>query len=556
MRGFHPASSIFLRQRDFRVVASPAGDARRASVDRARGHNATRIPPADRPRARRPHAAVFEARARRPASNLRVTAPRRGRRSTPSREGRGRGFCVGRVGADPSERRRWRPRANPSGSSSGTSARCSASERPAKRCKMVRARVRPKAVPPRLPREEPDQHAVASRVSLRPRSDRRADFSDPPSLAADIISAVEFDKSGEQLATGDRGGRVVLFERVHPSKASVEAMRRDHGDDGSPFVPPVEYRYLTEFQSHEPEFDYLKSLEIEEKINTLRWCHQGANSSRFIISTNDKTIKLWKVFEKQLQCVSDFNLDAHAKRAGGAVHALGPNTPGKSPGSSANGSFGGDLRIPSVASTDVVFSARTRRTFGNAHAYHINSLSVNSDCETYISADDLRVNLWHLESSSNSFNIVDIKPENMEDLTEVITSAEFHPLKCNLFAYSSSKGSVRLADMRANALCRALQDVRRGGVPGRAVLLQRDHRVHLRRQVLGRRAIHPLPRLPHRQALGHQHGTRAGGHVQGPRSPTIETVRPVRVRRHLRQVSVLHLGRRGVASADRRSTDG
>lgn len=318
---------------------------------------------------------------------------------------------------------------------------------------MVRARVRPKAVPPRLPREEPDQHAVASRVSLRPRSDRRADFSDPPSLAADIISAVEFDKSGEQLATGDRGGRVVLFERVHPSKASVEAMRRDHGDDGSPFVPPVEYRYLTEFQSHEPEFDYLKSLEIEEKINTLRWCHQGANSSRFIISTNDKTIKLWKVFEKQLQCVSDFNLDAHAKRAGGAVHALGPNTPGKSPGSSANGSFGGDLRIPSVASTDVVFSARTRRTFGNAHAYHINSLSVNSDCETYISADDLRVNLWHLESSSNSFNIVDIKPENMEDLTEVITSAEFHPLKCNLFAYSSSKGSVRLADMRANALC-------------------------------------------------------------------------------------------------------
>jgi serine/threonine-protein phosphatase 2A regulatory subunit B len=82
---------------------------------------------------------------------------------------------------------------------------------------------------------------------------------------------------------------------------------------GGPPAPPVEYRYLTEFQSHEPEFDYLKSLEIEEKINTLRWCHQGANSAHFLISTNDKTIKLWKVFEKQMQCVSDFNLDAHAK---------------------------------------------------------------------------------------------------------------------------------------------------------------------------------------------------------------------------------------------------
>ena len=31
-----------------------------------------------------------------------------------------------------------------------------------------------------------------------------------------------------------------------------------------------EYRYLTEFQSHEPEFDYLKSLEIEEKINQVQ----------------------------------------------------------------------------------------------------------------------------------------------------------------------------------------------------------------------------------------------------------------------------------------------
>lgn len=29
------------------------------------------------------------------------------------------------------------------------------------------------------------------------------------------------------------------------------------------------HRYLTEFQSHEPEFDYLKSLEIEEKINKV-----------------------------------------------------------------------------------------------------------------------------------------------------------------------------------------------------------------------------------------------------------------------------------------------
>jgi serine/threonine-protein phosphatase 2A regulatory subunit B len=50
-------------------------------------------------------------------------------------------------------------------------------------------------------------------------------------------------------------------------------------------------------------------------------------------------------------------------------------------------------------------------------------------------------------------DIVDIKPVNMEELTEVITAAEFHPVHCNYFAYSSSKGTIKLADMRESALC-------------------------------------------------------------------------------------------------------
>lgn len=48
---------------------------------------------------------------------------------------------------------------------------------------------------------------------------------------------------------------------------------------------------------------------------------------------------------------------------------------------------------------------------------------------------------------------MDIKPANMEELTEVITAAEFHPHHCNTFVYSSSKGTIRLCDMRTSALC-------------------------------------------------------------------------------------------------------
>lgn len=66
--------------------------------------------------------------------------------------------------------------------------------------------------------------------------------------------------------------------------------------------------------------------------------------------------------------------------------------------------------------------ARCSRVYANAHAYHINSVSMSSDRETFLSADDLRVNLWHLDNSSCCFNILDIKPSNMEDLTEVRNS--------------------------------------------------------------------------------------------------------------------------------------
>jgi serine/threonine-protein phosphatase 2A regulatory subunit B len=46
---------------------------------------------------------------------------------------------------------------------------------------------------------------------------------------------------------------------------------------------------MTEFQSHSSEFDYLKSIEIEEKINKIRWL-QPQNKNQFLLSTNGKDL--------------------------------------------------------------------------------------------------------------------------------------------------------------------------------------------------------------------------------------------------------------------------
>lgn len=48
---------------------------------------------------------------------------------------------------------------------------------------------------------------------------------------ADTLTAVEFDKGGDFLATGDQGGRVVLFARVHAPEKSRPRTGTNPGDD-------------------------------------------------------------------------------------------------------------------------------------------------------------------------------------------------------------------------------------------------------------------------------------------------------------------------------------
>lgn len=64
------------------------------------------------------------------------------------------------------------------------------------------------------------------------------------------------------------------------------------------------------------------------------------------------------------------------------------------------------LRVPVFKPSELVVEASPRRVYANAHTYHINSISLNSDDETYLSADDLRINLWHLGINDQSYSIL------------------------------------------------------------------------------------------------------------------------------------------------------
>ena len=64
------------------------------------------------------------------------------------------------------------------------------------------------------------------------------------------------------------------------------------------------------------------------------------------------------------------------------------------------------LRVPHYTPSELTVEALCRRVYANAHAYHINSVSLNSDTATYLSADDLRVNVWQIDDNSESYSIL------------------------------------------------------------------------------------------------------------------------------------------------------
>lgn len=130
----------------------------------------------------------------------------------------------------------------------------------------------------------------------------------------------------------------------------------------------------------------------------------------YIMTTNDKTIKLWKVSEKNVKKV-------------------------------LKGS-GKELNIPKLQTVDSGFMPSLRKVYPNLHNFNINSISVSANEEFVISSDDLRVNLWSLEQTNKAFVVIDLKPPNLDDIEEVITCSQYHPTLDSMFVYATSKGVV------------------------------------------------------------------------------------------------------------------
>lgn len=108
------------------------------------------------------------------------------------------------------------------------------------------------------------------------------------------------------------------------------------------------------------------------------------------------------------------------------------------------------LRLPRMSVHDTITAAVPRKVYANAHAYHINSISVNSDQETYISADDLRINLWNLNISDQSFSElqrVSRRPRATADAVQTLSTSSLSTWR------SSQRSSLPPSSTPSTATC-------------------------------------------------------------------------------------------------------
>eukprot|EP00735_Rhodelphis_limneticus_P013800 TRINITY_DN7757_c0_g1::TRINITY_DN7757_c0_g1_i1::g.8340::m.8340 TRINITY_DN7757_c0_g1::TRINITY_DN7757_c0_g1_i1::g.8340 ORF type:complete len:473 (+),score=76.71,sp/Q5Z8Z7/2ABA_ORYSJ/33.20/3e-71,WD40/PF00400.27/2.8,WD40/PF00400.27/6.6e+03,WD40/PF00400.27/11,WD40/PF00400.27/15,WD40/PF00400.27/7.6e+03,WD40/PF00400.27/1.7 TRINITY_DN7757_c0_g1_i1:110-1528(+) len=228
----------------------------------------------------------------------------------------------------------------------------------------------------------------------------------------DLINSVEFDQSGDFLATGDNSGRLVMFCKV-------------------PRGTSYKYQFYHEFQAHKPMFDSLRSSQVSGALRQLKWCPRPSNAHH-ILTSNGVVLTLVAVREK-----SGLLIDKPAS----ALYT-GPKS---------------SLQLPKAHRATRQVSVREKHVYAKTgHKDPMHSLAINSDGLTFLTADDYKINLHSLvDAKGDVFTVVDPKSPDyhLEDETEWISCLECHPTKDYLFAFGNSTGHVKLADFRVSAAC-------------------------------------------------------------------------------------------------------
>ena len=224
-----------------------------------------------------------------------------------------------------------------------------------------------------------------------------------------LVTNVKFTRDGMSVVASDKGGRVIIFKKSEVKTKSPKL------------------NYFFEFQAQEKDFDVHKSIEYPEEIKGLCVLQPSPNDTKLdILSAGYRTIKLDRVYEAKVRAFND---------------------PSNRLSSESNVKF---PRVSSSSSTEI--KTKTKKVFCCTHSSEINSLSLNNiNTNNFISSDEYRVYLWDINyTGQDVYTPIDIEPDNELDseTSEKITKSVYSNIDPHVFVYGTSKGNIRLCDMR------------------------------------------------------------------------------------------------------------
>ena len=127
------------------------------------------------------------------------------------------------------------------------------------------------------------------------------------------------------------------------------------------------------------EFDALRSMEVDEAITNMAWLRNQGKYMK-MLTTNSRTIKCWKIFEK--------------------VEKKMVKTAGR------------DLLMPKLQATDAFYNAQVQLSFPNKHHSSINTIGTSRNEEYLLSSDDVHCYMWNFEKPTKPFKLVDLLGES------------------------------------------------------------------------------------------------------------------------------------------------
>ncbi|KAG0438636.1 Protein phosphatase PP2A regulatory subunit B [Dictyocoela muelleri] len=213
-----------------------------------------------------------------------------------------------------------------------------------------------------------------------------------------------------------------------------------------------------EFKSHKPEFDYLESNDISEKIVSI--CLLNSELEDRFICANEKTLRMWNV-------VDSGSVADRLRKGGYDLTYFNLEETGEY---SKDDQFfcGGDFKdekskkveysqnIDNCSDTDSSDSSLNQKydiktellcEKKNIHSYPINTIVRQGD--VLISSDYLRIMMWNL-NKMDYLKIIDVKPDRFEELSFVITQVNY--CDDDTFAYSTSSGEIVYCDLRVKSV--------------------------------------------------------------------------------------------------------